>query len=330
MNFRLAIILFAWALSFTACAKYPSGTLVFVTNERDGTISVIDAAADKVIDTIMTGGRPRGIRISANNKHAYVAVSTPLNTKPKPGDDRVCVYDTSSGALIRTIQVGVDPEQLAIDQDERRLYVSNEDTGTATVIDIANGKVPATLVTGIEPEGASISPDGRWVYVTAETSNTVTVIDTSSLTVADTILVGARPRDTAFSPDGSRAYVSAEIGQSITVIDVETHKVINTVSLAYIADVKPVGMAVSSYCSTLYIANGRANTVTLLETSGFSILKTIAVGQRVWGIALSRTKNKVYAANGLSNDVSVIDTNSNSVVATITAGQGPWGVAVRE
>ena len=57
----------------TGCSRYPKGELVFVTNERDGTISVIDSATDKVIDTIMTGNRPRGIRMGSDGKFAYIA-----------------------------------------------------------------------------------------------------------------------------------------------------------------------------------------------------------------------------------------------------------------
>ena len=78
------ILLAGLALSIAGCSGYPSGTLVFITNERAGTISVIDAATDKVVDTIMTGARPRGIRVSENGKHAYVAISSPLNAKPRP------------------------------------------------------------------------------------------------------------------------------------------------------------------------------------------------------------------------------------------------------
>ena len=42
------ILLAGLALSIAGCSGYPSGTLVFITNERAGTISVIDAATDKV------------------------------------------------------------------------------------------------------------------------------------------------------------------------------------------------------------------------------------------------------------------------------------------
>src|SRR5215207_5176180 len=221
MRFSYVVIIAIFC--FASCGGYPSGTTVFVTNERDGTISVIDAGTDKVVDTIQTGGRPRGIKISADGKFAYVAVSAPFNDQKAQGFDKIMVIDTSNGSIKKSIEVGTDPEQLAVDPRQRLLYVSNEDNGTATVTDAETGETINIFITGIEPEGVAISPDGRWVYVMAETSSTVTVIDTQKERVVKTFLVGTRPRDAAFSPDGTRAYISSEVGKELAVVDVPSH-----------------------------------------------------------------------------------------------------------
>src|SRR5215204_1090629 len=225
------LIILAAAIFLTSCGGYPTGTVVFVTNERAGTISVIDAQKDTVIDTIQTGGRPRGIRLSVDGARAYVAISAPFNDQQASGFDKIIVVDTTAGNIERSIDVGTDPEQLAVDRKENFLYVSNEDAGTATVVDLETGEAVAVLVTGIEPEGVAISPDDRWVYVMAETSSTVTVIDTSTHTVARTFLVGERPRDAAFSPDGRRAYISSELGHDLSVVEIPSHTVISLVPL---------------------------------------------------------------------------------------------------
>jgi YVTN family beta-propeller protein len=59
-----------------------------------------------------------------------------------------------------------------------------------------------------------------------------------------------------------------------------------------------------------------------------SILATVDVGVRPWGIALSRDGRKLYTANGPSNDVTVVDTESMKVLKKIPAGELPWGVVV--
>jgi YVTN family beta-propeller protein len=78
----------------------------------------------------------------------------------------------------------------------------------------------------------------------------------------------------------------------------------------------------------VYVANGRAGTVSVIDAASYDVLNTIPVGKRVWGLAITPDGKKLYAANGMSNDVSVINTDTDKVVATIKAGDGPWGIAI--
>ena len=97
------------SIVFTACGGYPVSELIFVTNERGGTISVVDAAEFRVIDTISTGGRPRGIRISTDGTRAYVAVSAPFEDQQAEGFDKIVVIDTANGKTLDSINVNTDP-----------------------------------------------------------------------------------------------------------------------------------------------------------------------------------------------------------------------------
>jgi PQQ-dependent catabolism-associated beta-propeller protein len=311
-----------------ACARAPRGPLAYVSNERDGTITVIDTGGDEVVSTIRVGARPRGIRVSPDGRRVYVAVSTPSGKDYDHAENRVAAVDVRSGEIVARYDVGTDPEQLAVHPDGTRLYASNEDAGTASVTEIKSGKQIASLVVGVEPEGVTASPDGRWVYVTAETSNTVSVIDTRQDKVVASFLVDSRPRDAAFSPDGARAYVTTEIGRTVAVVDTAAHKVVHTISVPRGENVKPMGVAVSNDGRRVYVATGRGNTVVVFDAASYEPLATIPVGQRVWGLALTPDGKKLYAANSLSNEVSVIDTATNRVTKTLKAGDGPWGVAI--
>src|SRR5690606_6546130 len=48
---------------------------IYVSNERSGDVSVIDAATRKVVRTIEVGSRPRGIHLSPDGRRLYVALS---------------------------------------------------------------------------------------------------------------------------------------------------------------------------------------------------------------------------------------------------------------
>jgi len=78
----------------------------------------------------------------------------------------------------------------------------------------------------------------------------------------------------------------------------------------------------------IYVSNGRGGTVSVIDPATDSILTSVKVGQRPWGIALTPDGGKLYAANGPSNDVSVIDTDKLTVTHTVPVGKLPWGVAI--
>jgi putative membrane protein len=316
------------AFTFIGCASKPSGPLAFVSNERDGTITVIDTATDKVVSTLTVGGRPRGIRISNNKDRIWVAITSPSNQSQ--GEDKIVELD-ANGKVLAEYDAGTDPENFVLDDAATRLYIANEDAGTASITDVKANRVIATMPVGLEPEGAAISPDGRWVYITSETSSTVTVIDTQTGQVAKTFLVGARPREAAFTADSTRAYVTAENGNVISVVDTKDHTVVKTIELPRgdaSALSKPKGVVVSPDGKRVYVATGRSNNVAVIDGEQLSLITLIPVGKRPWGVALSADGRKLYTANGLSNDITVVDTSTNKVLTTIKAGNGPWGIAL--
>jgi PQQ-dependent catabolism-associated beta-propeller protein len=315
-------------LLFAACSSSPRGPLAFVTNERDGTITVIDTATDRVHSTIKVGGRLRGIHLSPDKSRIWVAISYPTNESQ--GEDKIAELDLK-GHVIAKYEAGTDPENFVVDNNLTRLYIANEDAGTASITDVKANRVVASMPVGLEPEGAAMSPDGRWVYITSESSSSVSVIDTQSGEVVKQFLVGARPREAAFASDGARAYITAENGNAVSVVDTKDHSVIKTIELPRgdgANQLKPKGVVVSPDGKRVYVATGRGNSVAVIDAEQLKLVTLIPVGQRPWGLALTPDGRKLYTANGLSNDVSVIDTGTNKVIAIVKAGNGPWGVAL--
>jgi PQQ-dependent catabolism-associated beta-propeller protein len=327
VSLRLCVKLLLLALALSSCTK-PAGPFAYVTNERDGTITVIDTKTDHVVSTIKVGGRLRGIHLNADRSKIWVAISYPTNQSQ--GEDKIAELDLN-GKVIAKYEAGTDPENFVLDDKATRLYVANEDAGTASITDIKANRVIASMPVGLEPEGAAMSPNGRWVYITSEASSTVSVIDTQTGQVVKQFLVGARPREAAFTADSARAYITAENGNVVSVVDTKDHSVVKTIELPRgegAAQLKPKGVVVSADGKRVYVATGRGNSVAVIDGEHLALITLIPVGQRPWGIALTPDGRKLYAANGVSNDVSVIDTSSNKVTATIKAGDGPWGIAI--
>src|SRR5881396_1174297 len=150
------------------------GYRIYVTNERSGTLSIIDSATHEVTATVPLGKRPRGIHASLDRQTIYVALSgKPIagpgvdESKLPPSDkkaDGIGVFNVRENKLVKVIPGGSDPEEFDLSKDGTLLYCSNEDVAQTSIIDLAAGKVIASIPVGDEPEGVTTSPDGKFVY----------------------------------------------------------------------------------------------------------------------------------------------------------------------
>ena len=327
-------------LSLVAAASLagaPAGFRVLVTNERSGTLSVIDGVSSKVLATVPLGKRPRGLKASPDGKLLYVALSgSPIagpgvdeRTLPPAdkGADGIGVVDLASLKLLRVLRGVSDPEQLAVSADGKRLFVASEDTGRGIVLDAATGKVLASVAVGGEPEGVTLSPDGKFVYMSSEEDHQIAVIDTSSVKVVKTFNVGKRPRFTEFSDDGKTAFVSAENDGTITVVDAQRHSPLRSIKLEG-ALTRPVGMVVAHDGKRLFAVTGRGKRLLSIDIATGKVLGSVEVGERPWGVALSPDGRRLYTANGSSNDVSVVDSATLKVISRVPVGDSPWGAIV--
>lgn len=338
-------------LALLPARSFASGDFyVFVSNERSGDLTVIDGATHRVTATIPVGKRPRGIHASSDGKTVYVALSgSPLEGPPQldaqgnpilkrnqaDDDDEakadkkadgIGIVDVARRTLTGKLNAGSDPEEFALSRDGSRIYVSNEDIKAVSVIDIAANRVEHIVPIGQEPEGVTTSPDGKSFYVTCETAGDVYVIDASSYRVASRFTVAVRPRSVDFLPDGTVAFVPSESKAQLNVIDTAGPMLRKVIDLP--AGSRPMRVRVSSDGQRVYVSNGRAGTVSIVDAHSYAITGNVKVGGRPWGIGLSPDGKFLYSANGTSNDVSVVDLAKGIEVARIKAGEGPWGIAI--
>jgi YVTN family beta-propeller protein len=307
---------------------------VYVSNEMDGTVSVVDPVERRVLSTIQVGKRPRGIRASSDGRSVFVALSgSPMAgpgvdesklPPPERQHDGIGVIDVKSARLTRVLNGGTDPEQFAISADGTRMFVANEDAGQVTVLDIGSGEVVRTIPVGGEPEGVDRTPDGRFVYVTSEADGQVFVIDAERLEVAKIIDVGPRPRASGFLSDGSRAFVSAENEPAVYVIDTASQSVANKILLENPA-LKPMGVVASPDDRYIYVTTGRGGSLLKIDSATNTVAASLPVGERPWGVAISHDGRMLVTANGPSNDISIVDATNWTVTGRIRVGERPWG-----
>src|SRR3954470_12824115 len=72
-----------------------------------------------------------------------------------------------------------------------------------------------------------------------------------------------------------------------------------------------------------YVSNEKSNTVSVIDTSRWEVMRTIKVGQRPRGIEVTRDRKYVLVAVGDDDTIQIIDTKTNEIVGTLPSGPDP-------
>ncbi|MCT4558046.1 MAG: YVTN family beta-propeller repeat protein [Pelagimonas sp.] len=316
---KLIPTLTAFLLASTAMADE-----IWVTNEKDDTVSVIDIETLEVVQTYPTGERPRGITFAKDYSVVYICASD---------SDAVQVMDPKTGKILHDLPSGEDPEQFVLHPDNRHLYIANEDDAITTVVDTQTRQVVAQIDVGIEPEGMAVSPDGKIAITTSETTNMAHWIDTEKQGLFANTLVDSRPRHAEFVKDGKELWVSSEIGGTITVFDVETQdelaKINFDIANIHPDRVQPVGFELTNADTHAFVALGPSNHVAVVNADTYEVEDYILVGRRVWHMDFNADRSLLFTTNGVSGDVTVVDVAKRKALKTIKVGRFPWGAAYR-
>src|SRR5215469_4776801 len=271
-----------------AAASTAYAARAYVSNEDDGTVTVLDTQRLAVVATVAVGRRPRGLALTRDRTRLYVAVSGLPKCPPPMRDedcaklprdrsaDGIAVMDTATLRPLPTIRGVSDPERVALSRDDRTLFVTDEDAARLSVLDAHKGTVVAGIAIGHEPEGVRVSPDGRWVLTTSEQDNSVAIIDAHRHALLRTVSVGKRPRDLAFSTDSHTAYVSGEGDASVFRVAVpEGDPSARLLQLP--KEARPMGVAFDARRDRLYVSTGHGATVAVISVNDGTLVGQIAV-----------------------------------------------------
>jgi 40-residue YVTN family beta-propeller repeat len=121
--------------------------------------------------------------------------------------------------------------------------------------------------------------------------------------------------------------VSSEAGGALSIVDIRRDTVLNVVHIGD-GTTRPTGVALSPDGRRLYVANGAAGRVTVIDPAAARVVSSIPVGNRPWGVALQADGKTLYTADGRSNQISIIDTASGRVRATVSVGERPYSLVI--
>lgn len=191
---------------------------------RDGRLVVAAEKSRSVVVIDPRNGRLHSIPTDQSGTH-MVAVSPDQSRAyaANVGAGTISVIDLRHGVKLNDIQVGGNPEGLAVTTDGRELWVGDNSAPRVRVVDLASSRTVATLPTDPVAIRVAISPDGKTAVTSNIGAGTLNVFDVANRKPLRTIAVSGRREaiqvTVAFMRDSQRVLV-AETGPG-TIADVD-------------------------------------------------------------------------------------------------------------
>lgn len=279
-----------------------SGKWIAVTNAgyAPPTVSIIEAASGRVVDTQPLDGVFYGVEFAPDDSTLYVATAQASGVK-------VFGFDQSSGKLTARATWALAKgdawtDGLAVSSDGSTVYVTGGLTQKLYAVDTASGKLRWTARTGPEPLAVLLSSDGDRAYVSDWGGSSIAVIDARTGRPIATIVVDHHPNALAVSPDGATLYAACANADVVDVIDVKSGKVRARFKPSLwenaLEGTTPSGLAVTRDGKTLFVADAGDNAVAALSTSTGKLTGAIPVGWYPTDVALTADGSTLFVLDG--------------------------------
>ena len=145
----------------------PITNKIYVTNNNDNTILIIDSTSNKIINSLDVEKGPSGIDVNPNTNQIYVS---------NYYSDSISVIDGFNDSLMDVIIVNDTPRNIVINNITDKIYVANY---FGNSIDIIDGKTNSIInsVYIEKPWGISIDDETNTIYITSKKSLDLFVLD---------------------------------------------------------------------------------------------------------------------------------------------------------
>ncbi|MGH2785664.1 MAG: YncE family protein [Actinomycetota bacterium] len=269
----------------------------------------------------------------------------------------VAIVDGSSMKLVARVPLPGKPHGVDVEPGGRRLWTSNIEGDSVSVVDIAARRVVSSIKVCKGPVNVAFA-NGRAFAACGD--GYMSVIDTATLVVLKTEAIGFGPHqiiagptgrlwsvnrgsndlseidaakgtlvtrhpaapfayDAAFSPDGKYVFVTSKTWSAVSVISTGDFQILGSIKVGK----DPSLLAMAPDGKRLYVTNKMDGTVSIVNAQTFQVVGTIRVQSEPGGIAITPDGGTLFVSNFASDTLSVIDTGSRRVVRTITVGDSP-------
>lgn len=278
------------AHSPTDIAITPNGAFAYVTHFFGRNLSKIDTATNRVVAVIKvtSGPLPGNVAIATNGTVAYVA-----------GTDReVSIIDIATNTVKDTVRLDWDPWAVATAPNGRFGYVSHFLIDQISEFDTNTNEVTARIPVRRAPFDMAFATDSRSAYLLGVDG--LLVLDLPERRVSGPLQIGSGLSGVTVSPNRGLVFVANREG--ILLLEAGTNTVVATIPLAGFSQL------ISSPDGRFVYAASHANAqLAVIDVNTKSLIRTIAVPQRLSRMAITPDGNRIYGIDRSSDSVFVVD-----------------------
>jgi len=250
-------------------------------------------------------------------------------------------------ALCATAACDRKPYAGAGDAAGWRVYVTNEDSGTLSVISPASDAVVRTISVGRRPRGVKVTRDGHFAYVAVSGSpkcppsmadeecaklvadparDGVAVIDLVAGRRVRLLPAGTDPEQFDLSKDERRLIVSNEDAGLASIVDTESGAKIAQIAVGP----EPEGVRTAPDGRFALVTSEAGDMVTAVALANYRAAGSLKVGHRPRDVVFAPGGNTAYVSCESGGTVAAIGTEPLRLLRTITLPEGmlPMGLAL--
>jgi len=299
--------------------------LVYVPNNIDSTVSVIDQQTMTVIGTYPVGPAPQHVVPSYDLKTLYATsdrVSAGGSLTP---------FDPNTGLPGAPIPVA-DPYNLYFTPDGRSAIAVAEELKRLDFYDPHTWQLqqslPVPTCAGVNH--MDFTADGKTMLFSCEFSNHLTVVDVASRTVVRDIALtqvpNGKPQDVKLSPDGKTFYVADLRANGVYLLDGQAKAVTGFVPTGSQAH----GLYINRDATKMYVTNrGEASIRVIDLATRQPLAKWVIPGGGTPDMGNINADGTVFWVSGRGNGVVyAISTVDGHLIKKIAVGRGPHALSV--
>ncbi|WP_158502470.1 mersacidin/lichenicidin family type 2 lantibiotic [Vitiosangium sp. GDMCC 1.1324] len=248
--------------------------------------------------------------------YGYVALGV------QDSGDAVAVFDPKKRALVTNLGTGNGEGCVVASFRSAAFFIVGGETLNANVLyEVDTRAVPRVVASfplgsGNFPEDIALSPDGGTIYLA--TLSGIMAFDRATGVLSTLFFDGSI--GFVLTVDGKYLYLYDRATTMVRVLDI-AKKALTAASIDL--GTIPSMLAITPAGDRIYTANGRNDTVSVIDTSSNTILTTIPVSRAPVRLTVTPDGKRVYVACFDSSTVDVIDVATNTATGSIKLRSRP-------